>query len=105
MFADDLVDALVAAGYSNKTIACYLPYIRRANAWLGQNGHSLDDVGATMLREYAETFPFTRSSRAVVRASAVAYWRVIGRLDGPALAVRVPKNPKMRCRALDAGVA
>lgn len=98
---DDLVEALIGAGFSDKTIACYVPYIRRANAWLGQNGYSLDDVGPGLFREYSETVPFTRSSRALLRSSALAYWRVTGRLDGPALAVRVPKKPRMRCRALD----
>ena len=101
MQVDELVDALIGAGFSKKTIACYLPYIRRAEAWLGENGYSLDDVGPSKLREYSETLPLTRSSRSLLRSSLRAYWAASGRQDGPLLAIRLPKKPKMRCRALD----
>jgi integrase len=45
--ADDLVDALIGLGFSRKTIACYLPYIRRAEAWAARNGYTLDSITAT----------------------------------------------------------
>jgi integrase len=102
---EQLLDALISAGFSNKTIACYLPYIRRSRIWCEARDYSIDTVSATTLREYSETLPFTRSSRAILRASLNAYWSAIGRPDGPALAIRVPKKPKMRCRALDEDVA
>lgn len=101
MQVDELVESLIGSGLSKKTIACYLPYIRRAAAWLGENGYTLDDVRPSTMLEYSETLPFTRSSRQVLRSALLAYWRATGRQDGPALAIRVPKKPKMRCRALD----
>lgn len=105
MEGEQLLDALIGAGFSNKTIRCYLPYIRRTRLWLEARDLSIDNVSATALREYSDTLPFTRSSRAILRASLKAYWSAVGRVDGPALAVRVPKKPKMRCRALDEDVA
>lgn len=105
MEGDELVDALIGLGFSDKTIVNYVRYIRRAQCWLGQRGHSLEDVSPSLMREYGDTLPMARSSRAVTRSSAKAYWLAIGRLDGPGAAVRVPKKPKMRCRALEDGPA
>lgn len=105
MQGDELTDALIGLGFSTKTIASYLPSIARAQAWLTQRGHSLDDVTPTLIRQYTDTLPLTRSSRSLARSSAKAYWRAAGRLDGPAAAIRVPKKVRMRCRALDDGPA
>lgn len=94
--ADALVEAFTAYGLSRKTIVTYLGSLRRADREL-----DVDTVGAVELRDYADTLPMTRSSRALLRSALLAYWRVVGRLDGPAAAIVVPARARMRCRALD----
>lgn len=105
MEGDALVDALIGLGFSTKTITTYVPSIERAQRWLRARGHSLDDVTPTLMREFTDALPLTRSSRALARSAAKAYWRVTGRTDGPAGAIRVPKKTRMRCRALEDGPA
>lgn len=99
--SDELVDAWLAGGLARKTVAVYLSALGRADRWLTARGHTLDDASATVVRELAESFPRTRSSRASLRSALRAYWAVSGRRDAPTAAVRVPSHPRMRCRALE----
>ena len=96
---DALAEELLGRGFARKTIAVYLIALRQATRSI-----DLDTVTAGELAAYAETLPHTRSSRALLRSALVAYWSATGR-QGPAKAVRVPKKPRMRCRALDEATA
>ena len=99
--ADALVEGFAAAGFSRKTIINYVNALRGADRWLDAHGHDVATVGPLAVREYAETLPRTRSSRALLRSALGALWRAQGRLDGPVGAIRVPTKPRMRCRALE----
>ena len=76
-----------------------------AQAWLGRRGLDLATVDGLTLRDYAESLPWSRSSRAALRSAVAAYWRFVERFDGPASAVRVPKQRRMRCKALEEDAA
>ncbi len=95
--AEAFTDRMVAAGYAPKTCAVYRPPLVRADA----AGVDLDRVGPQELRDYAETLPRTRSSRALFRSALRCHWTLSGRSDGPWGAIRVPRQRKMVCRALD----
>lgn len=93
---DELGELLLAEGLSRKTVACYMRAAVAASRVLGD----LDAVPASAIAAYAETLPPTRSSRALLRSALRAYARVTG-APLPWRAVRVPRHPRMRCRALD----
>lgn len=95
MTLDDAAEALLGRGLARKTIAVYMVALRRAAAAL-----TLDGCTAGELAAYADGLPRSRASRALLRSALLAYWSVTGR-QGPAGAVRVPRRPRMRCRALD----
>ena len=103
----DLLDEqLAAAGYSLKTMRVYATALRAADAALtAGRGMTVDNVTAVALREYADTLPLTRSTRALLRSSLVCYWRLSQRTDGPVGAIRVPTRARMVSRALDEDVA
>lgn len=92
-----LIESMTAHGLSRKTIVVYIGALRAART----AGIDPDAVSAVALREYAETLPLTRWSRQLLRSALLAYWKVSGRTDGPAAAIRVPSKPRMRCRALE----
>jgi hypothetical protein len=94
-----LIEAFIGRGLSRKTITLYLTALRKAAAAIDP-----DTVGALELRDYAETLPRTRWSRALLRSALNSYWQASGRADGPSLAIPVPTKPRMRCRALEEAV-
>jgi integrase/recombinase XerD len=89
-------ESMTARGLSRKTITVYVGALRQAANWINP-----DTVGAEQLRDYADTLPRTRWSRALLRSALLAYWTAVGRPDGPSGAIRVPTKPRMRCRALE----
>jgi integrase len=98
---DRFTDQMIAAGYARKTCVVYRPpLIRMAAA-----GVDIDTVGPRELRDYAETVPWSRSSRSLLRSALGCYWKLSGRHDGPLGAIRVPRARTMECRALDVDVA
>ncbi len=94
-------EQMVGAGYSRKTCVCYLAALRTAEAWLLERGTNLDSAGAVMVRTFAETLPFSRSSRGGLRSALGCYWRLSGRSEVPLGAVRVPRQRRMKCKALE----
>lgn len=96
MKSEDLVEHMTARGLARKTMSVYLVTLKKAELHI-----DLDACTAVELRAYADTLPRTRSSRALLRSSLLAYWRASGRLDGPAAAIPVPSRPRMLCRALE----
>jgi integrase len=99
--ADGFTDLMISAGYARKTCLVYRTPLVRAEA----AGVDVDDVGPRELRDYADTLPHTRSSRALLRSALGCYWSLTGRHDGPLGAVRVPRQRQMKCRALDEEIA
>lgn len=93
-----LTEALLGRGLSRKTVVCYLRAIRRPRAELG-----LETVSATDLSAWVDTnVKRVHPARALLRKALRAYWLASGRPTGPWMAVRVPRRPRMRCRALAA---
>lgn len=90
------IESMTARGLSRKTITVYVTALRKACERIDP-----ETVGAGHLRDYADTLPMTRWSRALLRSALVAYWTSIDRRDGPARAIPVPTKPRMRCRALE----
>ena len=101
MTIEATADWLVGEGRSPKTVANYVRALSQAERWLLAHGLALDTLNARSAAAYADTLPHTRSSRALLRSALAAHWSASGRLDGPVRAIRVPKHPTMRCRALE----
>lgn len=98
---DGFTEAMIGAGYARKTCMVYRTSLVRAES----AGVDLDGVRAVELREYAETLPHSRSSRALLRSALGCYWKLSGRHDGPLGAIRVPRQRTMKCKALDVQLA
>ena len=93
-------EAWTAEGLSEKTIRAYLLVLHRAEARLTAAGTSVLEATAREIREFAEEWPKTRSSRMQLRTALARAWEAGERLAGPVGAVRVPTKPRYRCRAL-----
>jgi len=94
-------EAWTAEGLSDKTIHAYLLVVRRAEAALAVFGSSVLTATALEVRELANAWPRTRSSRIQLRTTLARVWEATDRLDRPLAAVRVPTKPRYHCRALD----
>lgn len=93
------IEAWTAEGLSDKTIHAYLVILDRAERWLAERGSSVLTCKPSEIRELAETFPLSRSSRMQLRTALARAWEVAGQV-GPTRAVRVPSKPRYGCRAL-----
>lgn len=100
-----LVDKWAAMGYSDRTIELYLTAVRSADSWCSEHGHRLRSLSAYTVTELAATVPNTWSSRRRLRSALGAYWEASGRRNPPTKAIRVPRKPQMRSRALLEGEA
>lgn len=89
-------DYLIGQGLSPKTIGIYVRLVLEA-----ANHIDLASVGATLMSEYASRLPFSHSLRGQFAAACRHYWEMIGRLDGPAKAIRVPPQAEMVCQAVE----
>jgi integrase len=99
--ADTLLEGLIALGLSPKTIAVYRYAIARAQRWCAEHELELEELRPSEVLALAESFPHTKSSRAQLRAALSAFYGLAGRPDNPTSAIRVPRRPRMRCRALE----
>lgn len=79
----ELVELLVADGFSTKTARIYSGNLARADSYVIARGHTLDDAPPTLIRSYADTVPRTRSTLAALRSSLAAYWRLTERPLSP----------------------
>jgi integrase len=94
-------EAWTCEGLSEKTIHGYLRVYRRAEAWAANRGTSVLALTAAEVRELADAWPRTRSSRAQLRVTLARVWRAASdRPEDAARAVPVPTRPRYRCRAL-----
>jgi len=94
-------EAWTAEGLSDKTIHAYLLVIRRAEVALRVRDSSVCSATALEIRELADGWPRTRSSRIQLRTALARVWEIAERVDPPLAAVRVPTKPRYHCRALD----
>ncbi len=96
-----LKEQLWAQGLAPHTSTLYMRTLARADRWCAEQGWALDDVPGGVLREYAETIPRSYSSRRLLRSALRHYWSINARAEVPLWAVRVPRRPRMVCRALE----
>ncbi len=89
---------LLAQGLADKTLRAYETRLRQAVAW---SPEPLEVASAQAIAEVAARLPRTTSSQRQLRSALTHYWAMIGRVDPPVRAVRVPPKPRPRCKALD----
>lgn len=88
-------------GKSRTTTRQYVRSISRAQRWLRGNGHPLlRQADWQAIRDYAQTLPLSHASRSSARNAINAYMTYCGRPALPRGAVRVPRRPRMRHRAI-----
>lgn len=101
---DDLLrscaEAWTAEGLSDKTIHAYALVLARADRMLAELGSDVLTASPSQIRRIADAWPLTRSSRMQLRVALARAWEVAGRHETAPLAVRVPRKPTYRCRAL-----
>lgn len=97
---DQMTEHLLAEGLSTRTVATYLATLHRAEELAGARGWDLLELSALEARALSDSWPPGRSSRAHLRSALIRAWDAAGRHDGPARALRVPRKPEGRCRAL-----
>jgi integrase len=90
-------------GLSAKTIDVYLLQFRKVVALVDQAGLSLATISGGELRQLIDGSDIKASSstRRQLRSVLVHYWEMIDRRRPPIKAIRVPRKPRMHCRALD----
>lgn len=94
---------MIWEGYAPRTVQQYVRMVERVAAWLKDNDKPRIEAGEWQnVSEFASTLPLTHASRWAVRGALIAYGLFLGKEDFvPKGAVRVPRQPKMRSRALE----
>ena len=92
---------LVGRQLNRKTAVTYANALLRLQRWCARAGTSIETVSAAELEVYASLLPPGRSYRQLLRSALVHYFAAIRRQDPPTWAIRVPRKPRMLCRALD----
>ncbi|MDP9389135.1 MAG: tyrosine-type recombinase/integrase [Actinomycetota bacterium] len=93
-------DGLTRRELAPRTIYKYAEEVQNGEWWCQQRGYSLRNVPAVVLGEYVATRPKSFATRNAMRAAFTHYWRIFKRKDPPIWMVKVPRKPKMVCRAL-----
>lgn len=93
-------EQLLARGLSPRSVNEYLKEIRRAEAWCASRGYTLRTVPELVLVRYVSTRPRSWSTRKTMRSAFGHYWSIHRRRNAPLWVVKVPRKPRMRCRAL-----
>lgn len=86
-------------GYSARTIHVYAAELRRGEWWCEQRGKTLLNVPGELVAEYVAARPYSFATRKLIRSAFGHYWRIFGRPNPPLWLIRVPKRPRMICRA------
>lgn len=94
-------EALYAAGYSDRTVSEYRKWIRRLAAWARDHGLDVATLDAGHLRQWADTLPRSWATCKQAHAAARHYYRMVGRLDEPWHAIRVPRKPRPKYRGIE----
>lgn len=93
-------DALLGQGLADRTAAEYVKWLRRLHAWCATHGVDPVTAPAPVVRTWADTLPRSWASRKQARNALAHYYRLVGRLDEPWKAVRVPRKPRPQYRGL-----
>lgn len=96
---------LVSLGLSPKTIRVYVQKVERAARWCRERGRQLHHLSAIDTARLADEYPHTNASRRQLRSALGHFWTMWGRTDPPLAAIRVPRKPRGRCRAVTEEVA
>ena len=83
-----------------KTVTVYVLVLRRLQRFCAHVGSSIETVSAAELEAFATTLAPGRSSLQQLRAALLHYCAIIRRPDPPTEILRVPRKPRMVCRAL-----
>lgn len=96
---------LLEKGLAPKSASMYARRLRDIEAFVGERGFTLRNVTGDVIADYAERCPKSWSTRKEIRNALRHAWEIMGRRNPPLWAVRVPRKPRMRCRALDPAAA
>ncbi|HEV2071117.1 MAG TPA: tyrosine-type recombinase/integrase [Acidimicrobiales bacterium] len=97
----DLWDQLLARGLSPRTAHLYRAEINRARRWCEEHGHDVERMTLRAVLAYAQTRPFTFSTRKMARDALRHLWDITGHPEPAHKAIRVPKRPRAVCKALE----
>jgi len=97
----DFREHLLRAGLSSRSALGYIRAIQRVESWCVANGAELGSISAQRLTEYLATQPPSWSNRKMIRSSLTHYWSYTGRLNPPLGVLKLPRRPRMVCRALE----
>ncbi len=97
----DRIDFFRARGLSPGTAKLYSWQLSRLEAFLQARGTELSSAGPEELTGYVDTLPRTHSLRTQLRSALRHFYEDLGRPNPPLWAVRPPRKPPMRCKALD----
>jgi integrase len=95
-----LMDRLLETGLAPKSAALYSAEIDRAQRWCEENGTTLETITASEIVEFLNSRPRSWSTRKLIKSALDHYWRITERHNPPIGAVKMPRRPRMRCRAL-----
>lgn len=65
------------------------------------HGYQLRTASAVMVAAYVDSRVHSHETRKQVRTALAHYWRLHGRREAPVGAIRVPRRPRMVCRAIE----
>lgn len=86
---------------SPRTVNSYVREVQRAEWACEAAGYSLRNVPAIVLGQYVEARLKTWSTRKLIRSALKHYWEIFKRKNPPLWVLRVPRKPRMICRALE----
>lgn len=86
---------------SARTIREYCRLAANAEWWCEQHGYTLRNVPSVVLGEYVALRPKSHASRRALRCTLMQYWACFKRKNPPLWMVKVPRKPKMICKALE----
>lgn len=96
------VSDLLGCGLAPRTAYLYARRLEVFERLLSERGADLVSAGPADIAEVACQFPWSHGVRCQLRGALTHAWEVLGRLDGPVRAVRIPPKPQGRCKALSA---
>lgn len=93
--------ALRQLGLAPRTVKNYVRIVARAEEWCAEQDCTLVEVSADQLQTYIALQPRSHETLNAHRKALLHYWRICHREDAPLWVIRVPRKPRMICRALD----
>lgn len=93
-------DDLLKRGLSANTTYTYLRILARCEAFLEQRGSTIPEASAEDIRAFAATLPRSHARLSQLRGALSHAWDIESRREAPVWAIRTPRRPRGRCRAL-----